>query len=35
MDIESLQNEAMSFSIIVVVVLMLAFLTKKMQDRYK
>lgn len=32
---EDLQNELLSFGIIIVVVLMLAYLTKKTEDKYK
>ncbi len=32
---ETLQNELISFSVIIIVVLMLAYLTKKKEDQYK
>jgi len=35
MNMESFTNEIISFLIIVIVVLMLALLTKKMEDKYK
>lgn len=35
MQLSDLQNELISFLIIAIVVLLLALLTKKMEDRYK